>query len=59
MLVDDRNLSVRAYNCLRRMGIDTLDQLTQKTKAEMNKMRNLGAKSLEDVEERIRLSIQC
>ncbi|MDR3599459.1 MAG: DNA-directed RNA polymerase subunit alpha [Desulfosporosinus sp.] len=49
MLIEDLNLSVRSYNCLRRMGIDTVDQLTQKTEAEMIKMRNLGRKSLEEV----------
>jgi len=49
MLIGELNLSVRSYNCLRRMGIDTVDQLTQKTEAEMIKMRNLGSKSLEEV----------
>ena len=49
MLIGELNLSVRSYNCLRRMGIDTVDQLTQKTEAEMIKMRNLGRKSLEEV----------
>ncbi|MDR3539882.1 MAG: DNA-directed RNA polymerase subunit alpha [Desulfosporosinus sp.] len=53
MLVEDLNLSVRSYNCLRRMGIDTVDQLTQKTEKELIKMRNLGAKSLEEVKDKL------
>ena len=45
------DLSVRSYNCLKRAGIETLDELTQKTEEEMMKVRNLGKKSLKEVKE--------
>jgi len=50
MLIEDLKLSVRAYNGLKRAGVNTLDDLTQKTEEDMIKMRNLGSKSLEEVE---------
>jgi len=50
MLIEDLNLSVRSYNCLKRNGVSTLDGLTQKTEDDMSKMRNLGSKSLEEIE---------
>ncbi len=49
MTIDDLELSVRSYNCLKRAGIDTVEQLTNKTSEEMMKVRNLGRKSLEEV----------
>ena len=50
MGIEDLNLSVRAYNGLKRAGVNTLEDLTQKTEEDMSKMRNLGSKSLEEVE---------
>ena len=50
MLIEDLKLSVRAYNSLKRTGINTVEDLTQKTEDDMIKMRNLGRKSLEEVE---------
>ena len=42
-------LSVRSYNCLKRAGIDTVGDLAKKSRAEMMKVRNMGAKSMEEV----------
>jgi DNA-directed RNA polymerase subunit alpha len=50
MGIEELNLSVRAYNCLKRAGVKTIQDLTRKTDEEMSKMRNLGRKSLEEVE---------
>ena len=47
--IDELELSVRAYNCLKRAGINTVYDLTEKSEAEMMKVRNLGRKSLEEV----------
>ncbi len=47
--IENLNLSVRAYNCLKRAGIHTIYDLTQKTESEMMKVKNLGKKSLKDV----------
>jgi len=49
MTIDDLELSVRSYNCLKRAGINTVAQLTNKTPDEMMKVRNLGKKSLDEV----------
>lgn len=49
MSVEDLELSVRSYNCLKRAGIHTVKDLTQKTEDDMLKVRNLGKKSLEEV----------
>jgi DNA-directed RNA polymerase subunit alpha len=49
MSVEELDLSVRSYNCLKRAGINTVDELTQKTEEDMMKVRNLGKKSLEEV----------
>ncbi len=49
MNIDELELSVRAYNCLKRAGINTVEQLISKTPEEMMKVRNLGRKSLEEV----------
>ena len=43
------DLSVRSYNCLKRAGINTIEDLTNKTEDEMMKVRNLGRKSLDEV----------
>lgn len=49
MNIDELELSVRSYNCLKRAGINTVEELTNKTSDEMMKVRNLGRKSLEEV----------
>lgn len=49
MTVEELDLSVRSFNCLKRANIDTVEELTQKTEADMMKVRNLGKKSLEEV----------
>lgn len=49
MSIDELELSVRSYNCLKRAGINTVQELTNKTPDEMMKVRNLGKKSLEEV----------
>ncbi len=49
MTIEDLDMSVRSFNCLKRAGIDTVEDLTKKTEAEMIKVRNLGKKSLEEV----------
>lgn len=49
MSIDDLELSVRAFNCLKRAGINTVSELTNKTPDEMMKVRNLGRKSLDEV----------
>ena len=53
MAIDDLDLSVRSYNCLRRAGINTVKDLTEKTEDDMLKVRNLGKKSLEEVLKKI------
>ena len=49
MNIDELELSVRSYNCLKRAGINTVEDLANKTEEEMMKVRNLGRKSLEEV----------
>ena len=49
MSIDELELSVRSYNCLLRAGINTVEELTNKTSEDMMKVRNLGRKSLEEV----------
>jgi DNA-directed RNA polymerase subunit alpha len=49
MNIDEMELSVRSYNCLKRAGINTVAELINKTPDEMMKVRNLGRKSLEEV----------
>lgn len=49
MSIDELELSVRSYNCLKRAGINTVEELTRKTAEDMMKVRNLGRKSLEEV----------
>lgn len=53
MAVEDLELSVRSFNCLKRADINTVDDLTQKTEEEMMKVRNLGKKSLEEVKHKL------
>jgi DNA-directed RNA polymerase subunit alpha len=49
MTIEELDLSVRSYNCLKRAGINTVEELTQRTEEDMIKVRNLGRKSLEEV----------
>lgn len=49
MIIDDLDLSVRSYNCLKRAGINTVEDLTSKSGEDMMKVRNLGRKSLDEV----------
>ena len=49
MTIEDLDMSVRSYNCLKRAGIDTVEDLTKRTESEMIKFRNLGKKSLDEV----------
>jgi DNA-directed RNA polymerase subunit alpha len=53
MTIEELDLSVRSYNCLKRAGINTVQELTQKTEEEMMKVRNLGKKSLEEVQQKL------
>ena len=53
MTVEELDLSVRSYNCLKRAGINSVDELTQKTDEDMMKVRNLGKKSLEEVQNKL------
>lgn len=53
MTVEELDLSVRSFNCLKRANINTVDELMQKTQEEMMKVRNLGKKSLEEVENKL------
>ena len=49
MSIDELELSVRSYNCLKRAGINTVEELCNRTSEDMMKVRNLGRKSLEEV----------
>ena len=51
--IDELELSVRSFNCLKRAGINTVADLCDKTEDEMIKVRNLGKKSLEEVQEKL------
>ncbi len=53
MTIEELDLSVRSYNCLKRAGINTVEDLTNKTEDEMMKVRNLGRKSLEEVVQKL------
>ncbi len=53
LTIEDLDLSVRSYNCLKRAGIANVQELTQKTEAEMMKVRNLGKKSLIEVRNKL------
>ena len=49
MSIEELDMSVRSFNCLKRAGIDTVGDLTNRTEEDMIKVRNLGKKSLEEV----------
>lgn len=53
MTIEELDLSVRAYNCLKRAGINSVAELVQKNQEDMMKVRNLGRKSLEEVEQKL------
>lgn len=53
MSIEDLELSVRSYNCLKRAGINTVEQLTERSEADMMKVRNLGQKSLTEVKNKL------
>lgn len=53
MIIEDLDLSVRSYNCLKRAGIQTVEELTQKSEDEMMRVRNLGKKSLKEVKDKL------
>lgn len=54
ILIDDLELSVRAYNCLKRAGINTIADLIDKSIDDLGKVRNLGKKSIDEIEEKLR-----
>ena len=53
MTIEELDMSVRSFNCLKRAGIDTVEDLTNRTEEDMIKVRNLGKKSLEEVIQKI------
>jgi DNA-directed RNA polymerase subunit alpha len=53
MTIEELDLSVRSYNCLKRAGINTVQELAHKTEEDMMKVRNLGRKSLEEVKAKL------
>lgn len=53
MSIEELDLSVRSFNCLKRAGINTVEELTQRTEEDMMKVRNLGKKSLEEVQQKL------
>lgn len=53
MSIEELDLSVRSYNCLKRAGINSVQELTEKTESDMMKVRNLGRKSLDEVKNKL------
>lgn len=53
MTIEELDLSVRSYNCLKRAGINTVSELASKSEEDMMKVRNLGKKSLEEVQQKL------
>lgn len=53
MTIEELDLSVRSYNCLKRAGINSVQELTDRTEAQMMKVRNLGRKSLVEIQEKL------
>ena len=51
--IEDLDLSVRSYNCLKRAGISTVLELTEKSEDDMMKVKNLGKKSLKEIKEKL------
>ena len=54
MTIEELDLSVRSFNCLKRAGIDTVEDLAKKTEEDMIRVRNLGRKSLDEVLEKLK-----
>ena len=54
MTIEELDLSVRSFNCLKRAGINTVEDLINKSEDDMMKVRNLGRKSLEEVVEKLK-----
>ncbi len=53
MTIEELDLSVRSFNCLKRAGINTVEDLISKSEDDMMKVRNLGRKSLDEVKEKL------
>jgi DNA-directed RNA polymerase subunit alpha len=53
MTIEELDLSVRSYNCLKRAGINSVQELVLKSEEDMMKVRNLGKKSLEEVQQKL------
>lgn len=53
MTIEDMDLSVRSFNCLKRAGISTVEDLTKKSESDLAKVKNLGKRSLEEVQEKL------
>jgi len=53
MTIEELDLSVRSFNCLKRAGINTVEDLISKSEEEMMKVRNLGKKSFDEVKEKL------
>ena len=53
MTIEDLDLSVRSFNCLKRAAINTVEELTERTEEDMMKVRNLGKKSLDEVKAKL------
>lgn len=53
MSIEEMDLSVRSFNCLKRAGIHTVDDLTKKTRDDMSKVRNLGIKSIDEISKKL------
>ena len=53
MTIEELDLSVRSFNCLKRAGINTVNDLIEKSEEEMMKVRNLGKKSFDEVKEKL------
>jgi DNA-directed RNA polymerase subunit alpha len=51
--IEELDLSVRSYNCLKRQGVNTIGQLTECTEADLLNIRNFGAKSIEEVKDKL------
>ena len=58
MTIEELELSVRSFNCLKRAGINTVEDLTHKTEDDMMKVRNLGKKSFDEVKAKLQ-SLGC
>ena len=53
MTIEELELSVRSFNCLKRASINTVEELTERTEDDMMKVRNLGRKSLDEVKKKL------